>query len=95
MNNVSLVGRIIKELEEFKEGTMLTLGVQRPYKNIEGIYETDCIPCITNGNLKNHCLEYLQLGDIVGIKGRLQMIDDKLYVVCDKISFLSNRKEGE
>ena len=48
MNQIVLVGRITKdpeinEAENGKKVTSITLAVQRPFKNIDGLYEADFI----------------------------------------------------
>ena len=47
MNQVVMIGRIVKEpeLKETEKGNLcnLTLAVARPYKNEEGVYETDFV----------------------------------------------------
>ena len=50
MNNVMLMGRLtrdaeLRETESGKKVTNITIATQRPYKNNEGIYETDFIDC--------------------------------------------------
>ena len=39
--------------------------------------------------------EYCHKGDLVGIRGSLQIIEEKLYVVADKLTFLSSAKKEE
>ena len=51
LNQSIIVGRIVREPEvrETENGnkvTNITLAVQRPYKNIDGEYETDFISCV-------------------------------------------------
>lgn len=94
LNQVVLVGRITKEIEINESGNgVLELAVNRSFKNEEGIYETDFIEIVLfSGNLVDNVKEYCRKGDIVGTKGRLQVENDKLVVVSDKITFLSSRK---
>lgn len=105
LNQIILVGRIandieIKESENGKKVSTITLAVPRNYKNINGEYETDFIKCkLWNGIAANTC-EYCQKGDIVGIKGRLQNgnyeKDGKTQsfteVIAEKVTFLSKNK---
>lgn len=48
MNNlVTLIGRLARNVETIEENkAIITLAVQRNYKNEEGIYEVDFIPCV-------------------------------------------------
>ena len=109
MNNVVLVGRLVEDpkvidTETGKQMTSVTIAVTRNYKNPEGIYETDFIRCILwNGIASNTC-EYCHMGDVIGIKGRLQTGSyenedkQKVYfteVVAEKVSFLSSAKPKE
>lgn len=109
MNNVVLVGRLVEDprvidTETGRQMTSVTIAVTRNYKNPEGIYETDFIKCILwNGIASNTC-EYCHMGDVIGIKGRLQTGSyenedkQKVYfteVVAEKVSFLSSAKPKE
>lgn len=106
LNQVIIVGRLVAdpemvELENGKKVSNLTLAVQRPYKNMDGIYETDFITCTLWDSIANNVKEYCHKGDILGVKGRLQSetqeINDekkyKLVVVAEKVTFLSSKKD--
>lgn len=80
INQVTLIGRIVEKpvlrcYEEEVNVATLTLAVTRPFKNMEGNYETDFIKItLWNGVAQSTC-EYTQKGDIVGIKGRIVVKD--------------------
>lgn len=108
LNQIVLVGRLtadpkIKSLEGGQRVSNLILAVQRDYKNFEGIYETDFIPFKIWNNLADKINEYCHKGDMVGIKGRLQMITigkvneqkQKLEVIADKVTFLSSGRSKD
>lgn len=97
LNQIVLVGRIvsdpqINETENEKKFTTITLAVPRSYKNEDGTYETDFIPCVLWNTVAVNTCEYCKKGDLVGVKGRIQNIEEKLDVVAEKITFLSSRK---
>lgn len=98
MNQVILVGRIAQDLEikeqEEKRTITLTLAVQRAFKNTDGIYETDFIPCQLWNGIAERTEEFCHKGDVVGIKGRMQSNDNGIYIIAEKITFISgSRKE--
>ena len=101
LNQIVLVGRLtenptIKELENDRKVTTITLAVQRSYKNTDGVYETDFIPCILWNGIATNTTEYCKKGDVVGVKGRLQVREDKIEIVAEKVTFLSSKpKESE
>ena len=97
MNNlVTLIGRLARNVETIEENkAIITLAVQRNYKNEEGIYEVDFIPCVLWNSLGDHTKEYCRTGDLVGIKGRIQMIDNKMVLVAEKVSFLAMQRVEE
>lgn len=108
MNQVILVGRLtsdpeITTSENNVKRSSITIAVNRPYKNSEGIYETDFIRCILWNNIASNTCEYCHTGDIIGIKGRLQTRsyeenETKKYimeVIAEKITFLSSNKNSE
>ena len=104
LNQIVMVGRLvqdpeIKELENGQRVSYITLAVPRSYKNADGIYETDFIPCMVWNNIADNAKEYCKKGDLLGIKGRIQtrQEEDKniIEIVAEKVTFLSSRKETE
>lgn len=101
LNQIMLVGRLvqdpqIKELENKIKTSCITLAVSRCYKNSDGIYETDFIHCILYKDVAEKTAEYCKKGDIIGIKGRVQVNEEnKIEIVAEKVTFLSSRKESE
>ena len=108
LNQVLLVGRLTKdpEMEDTPSGKKLlcaTLAVQRTYKNLDGIYEADFIRCTFWNQTAELTSEHCHKGDIVGIKGRIEVDTTKdeegnikyyTNVVCEKIVFLSSKKDS-
>ena len=91
LNQLVLVGRIAKlPTEKKKESVVITLAVPRNFKNKDGEYEVDTLPCSLFGNVGSATLEYCQVGDIVGLNGRLEMNKDKIVIVAEKVTFLSS-----
>lgn len=110
MNNIVLVGRLTKDPQiESKEDskskrTIITIAVNRNYKNSDGIYETDFIRCVLWNAVATNTCEYCKSGDVVGIKGRLENYSyedenkEKKYmqeVVVEKITFLASKRKEE
>lgn len=104
LNQVVLVGRLvqdpeIKELENGIKTSYITLAVPRSYKNSDGIYETDFIPCLLYKGIAENTVEYCQKGDLLGIKGRIQTKQEEnkniIEIVAERVTFLSSRKETE
>lgn len=109
LNNVVLVGRLtdnpeIVEVENNKKVTSIILAVNRNFKNLEGLYETDFIRCILWNSIASSTTEYCRSGDVIGIKGRLQSskFEDEngkshfvTDVVAERVTFLSSNKKHE
>lgn len=100
LNQTILVGRLtgdpqVKELEGDKKVAYINLAVNRAYKNEEGIYETDFIPCTLWNAIAEHTAEYCKKGDLVGVKGRLESGNNGIELVAEKITFLSSNKVGD
>ena len=108
LNNVMLVGRLANDIEKKtldngKDVLKISLAVNRSYKNPDGIYETDFIDCILWDELANNLSEYCKKGDVIGIRGRLQVstyekddIKKKVVeVVAEKITFLSSKHKDK
>lgn len=92
LNQVMLVGRI-KELITVEDKTVVTVTVVREYKNVDGEYETDDIKIWLYKNIAKSSIECCRPGDIIGVKGRLQTINNELRVAVDKISFVTSKGE--
>lgn len=103
LNQVVLVGRLVKdievkELEEGKKVGYITLAVNRAFKNEDGIYETDFVDCVLWDNVAQNVSEYCKKGDVIGIKGRIQVrytgeeeVKTKVTeIVAEKVTFLSS-----
>lgn len=99
LNQVILVGRLshdleIKEIEENRKELDITLAVLRSFKNSEGIYKTDFINCKVYGNaaiITFNELEYCKKGDLLGVRGRLQVVDNNnMVVIAERVTFLSS-----
>jgi len=85
LNIATLVGRVSKISKGF-----VTIATTRPYKNNEGIYETDFLICKLYDSFNT---KYLKIGDTIGIKARIQNDEfNQMYLLAEKISFLSSNK---
>lgn len=108
LNQIVLVGRLtddpkLAETDTGKKKTIINLAVARPFKNSEGVYETDFIRCILWNGIADNAKEYTKKGDIVGIKGRLQTSTyeengERKYmteVIAERLSFITSYKKEE
>ena len=105
LNQVILVGRLTTDpqaetTENGKKFSHITLAVPRSFKNSEGIYETDFIRCTLFSAIAANTSDYCKKGDIVGIKGRLQVSSysdengNTKYstdVIAEKVTFLTSK----
>lgn len=99
INQVTLIGRIVEKpiLRSYENDVnvaTLTLAVTRPFKNMDGNYETDFIKITLWNWVAQSTCDYTQKGDIVGVKGRVAMKDtevsfaDQSQIFKKKISIL-------
>lgn len=86
LNQVVVVGRI-----KGIENGAVVLAVPRSFKNAEGEYETDYIEAKLLKNMMDNVLSYCENGDLVGIKGRLESDLNRMYVIAEKVTFLSSK----
>lgn len=83
LNQVTLIGRVVEKPvlrnyeDEFNVAT-LTLAVTRPFKNMEGNYDTDFVRITLWNGIAQSTSEFTQKGDIVGVKGRLVVKDTEV-----------------
>ena len=108
MNLVMLVGRLVSqpEIVEREDGSKLarvTLAVNRKFKSSDGTYHTDFVDCVLWNNIAKNTHEYCDKGDLIGIRGRIQVeyfekdsIKRKMTnVIAESITFLSSSKNKE
>ncbi|NMA05131.1 MAG: single-stranded DNA-binding protein [Acholeplasmataceae bacterium] len=107
LNNVMLIGRLthdpqLKILEDGKKVLDIQMAVQRSFKNMDGIYETDFITVTLWQGLAENLNEYCEKGSLIVLRGRLQVrhvkYDDKDYrtleVIGERVNFLGSKKEA-
>lgn len=108
LNQLVLVGRIVKkpelrEAENSKKYSFITLAVPRSFKNMNGEYDTDFVDCVLWDSVAASTVRYCNKGDIVGVKGRIQTrivekAENKKYlieIIAEKVTFLSSNKNKE
>lgn len=108
LNEIILVGRltnniVVNTTDKGKKIGNLTLAVPRSFKNMDGLYETDFIPCLLWEEKATLAKDYCHTGNIVGIKGRLQsrIVEteqgkrNQLEVVAERLTFLSSKKVSD
>ena len=109
LNQAVLVGRLtkdleVKEMENGKKISSITLAVSRCFKNENGEYDTDFVDVVLWNSIAESTAQYCKKGDIVGIKGRIQTRDVEfedgsqrkvIEIIAEKITFLSNKKSDE
>ena len=93
LNQVILVGRISKEVVKNGERYEMTIGIPRSFKNADGEYETDFVDIKLFNQVGQSTMEYCKIGDIVGIKGRVQNgeLNKPLEIIAEKVTFLSSK----
>ena len=109
LNQVILVGRLtddpkINTMDSGKKVSTITLAVGRSYKNVNGLYDTDFIRCVLWDGIASNTHEYCHKGDVVGVKGRLEVDNYQnskgekkttTSVVAEKITFLTHSNDKE
>ena len=92
LNQVMLVGKINKYDAIDQSSSNLSVAVQRFITSDSKEIVVDIIPCLLTANLSIIVTEYCQIGDAVGVRGKLQVENQVLYLLVDKITFLSSKK---
>ena len=108
LNMVVLVGRLVRdpEIVESEKGTKysyITLALNNRFKGADSVYHTNYIDCVLWNNCAINVNEYCQKGDLIGVRGRLNVSvlendgTKKKYtnVVAESITFLSTLKDKE
>lgn len=77
MNKIEIVGRVCRDIDvklsqNGKAVVRFTVAAQRKYKNNEGKYDSDFIPCICFDKSAEFVEKYFKKGDMIGIIGHMQ-----------------------
>ena len=92
MNQVVIIGRL-NNIEMVDDLVLMNLTYSRPldyeHENEQPII--DIIPIITS--IKNDYLNNLKQGDLVGVKGKVEIYNDKLVIRGEKLTVLSLNNE--
>ena len=108
INNVSLTGRITKDLEKHETGkgtsvVNFSLAVDRRRKNANGDREADFISIQAWGLTADLLCKYCGKGSLIGVEGRIQTRNyennqgQRVYVtevVAENVTFLDSKKNN-
>lgn len=94
INNVVLVGRLVELPKMLETPTgikyaTIRLEVMRPFKNRSGVYDSDKISVTLWKGIAETVKDVCRIGDMLGIKGRVQSEDGKTYeFIAEHVSFM-------
>ncbi len=99
LNQFVLVGRIVDlpKYEDLKnENNQITISVKKVEKNNNGEHLNDIVTCVLQSTMAKNISDYCLIGDLVGLKGRIQTRRDEkqnniIELLIEKASFLSNK----
>ena len=108
MNKILLVGRLVRdpEVRSMNNGSSVanfTVAVSRNFKNKDGNYDADFLPCVAFRAQADFVSKYFKKGSLIGIEGRVQTRNydaqdgTKRYVtevVVENIEFAGGKNEG-
>lgn len=88
-NYFMLIGKVTK-IDVWGDGYgnesfNLELNVRRPFKDYNGEYWEDTIPMIVH---INGIADYIKIGANIGVKGRIECMDDEVLLVGEKIMIM-------
>ena len=87
-NYVVAIGKI-KEIKD----NILTIEINK-WSN-ENTKETIQVDVLITDNMLKNVTEYLNIGDVTGVKGSLDILNNELVIKCEKLSFLSSKNNEE
>ena len=94
LNQIIIVGKI-KEMPKLTDESGLhfaemVVEVQRSYRNSFDEYDNDCFRVILWRGIAEITLDHYQIGQTVGIKGRLEEYNNNLgQIVAERVSFIT------
>ena len=108
MNKIILVGRLTKDPEVRSTSAgfntvNFTVAVNRNFKNKEGNYDADFLPCVAFRNTADFISKFFKKGSMISLDGRVQTRNydaqdgSKRYVteiVVENVEFVGGKNEG-
>ena len=108
MNKIILVGRLTKDPEIRSTSTgfataNFTVAVNRNFKNKDGNYDADFLPCVAFRNTAEFISKYFKKGNMICLEGRVQTRNydaqdgTKRYVtevVVDNVEFVGGKSDN-
>ena len=109
MNQVTLVGRVTKDLvlrqiSQDRVQTSFVVAVTRNFKNTKGEVEADFILCTLWGRLAENTVRHCGKGSLIGLSGRIQSRtyeredQSRVYVtevIGDSVQFISTKPRAD
>ena len=96
VNQIILIGRLSSEIKiNDKNEQEFLLSVARKNKDGNEEYQTDIIPCISRFDNYSTIESQLKLNTIIGLKGRIEMIDNQISIIVEKLTFLSSSQKDD
>ncbi len=98
-NSITLIGRttekpVVKTLENGTIVGNFTLAVQRPYRNVNGDYETDFIPCVMWNSTAKSAEDYVKKGSLICVKAILLTKEDTITCLDENGSPITKHLKG-
>ena len=108
MNKIILVGRLTRDPEVRSTSTgfnvaNFTVAVNRRFKNKDGNYDADFLPCVAYRNTADFINKFFKKGNLIGIEGSVQVRSydaqdgTKRYVtevIVDNAEFVGGKNEN-
>ncbi len=109
MNKFEIVGNIVRDVEiKYSQGgkaiAKFTVATQRKYKNAQGNYESDFLPCIAFDKTAEFMEKYFKKGSGIEVVGHLQSGSyenkegKKVYTLdlfVEEVGFVGSKKDSE
>ncbi len=92
LNQCILVGKI-KEFIDVEGGVDIIISIPRNIIGEDGILIVDNIKVNLWDNIAKNVKEYCKVGDLVGVKARIEVDTGTIKIKADKVTFLSSKKE--
>jgi len=97
LNQIILVGRVknITDISD-KEKNISKMDLELDIPGRDKNDPTETINVKVNNAIAQHAMEYLQLKDVVGIKGKIKRNENnEMEIITEKLTFLSSARKDE
>ncbi|MBR0386073.1 MAG: single-stranded DNA-binding protein [Erysipelotrichaceae bacterium] len=98
LNQVIMIGKVSSFPQRNEKDFVLasfTMEVERPYCEPDGSHRIDVFPVVLWRGVADVISEKHHLGEVVAVKGRLEMNNGIMEIIAERVSFITSQSASD